>query len=309
MSAILFLTSGGMASFGGDLPDDERKTVDEIVKSFGEHVRRYALAAQVPASLLTVRQSPYLLVAKDTNNYHFVFANAPGGTTLMYRNLTNYGRIDLPSIVHQIRIEVGEVTWAFSAPINASASEDEHIQLIAAQYVESVLQSQSRPNRKISDEAISSPEIASGLERFRADHPPGARTAFIMMQFKNTRPHKTILSCLKQTLKNRGISGIRADEKEYMDDLFSNIRTYMHGCDFGVAVFDRIIADDFNPNVSLEVGYMLGLGKNVLLLKDATLKALQTDLTGRLYRPFDTTDVESSMPTQVERWLADRGLA
>lgn len=44
----------------------------------------------------------------------------------------------------------------------------------------------------------------------------------------------------------------------------------MHGCEFGVAVFDRITEDDFNPNVTLEVGYMLGMGRNVLLLKDKT---------------------------------------
>ena len=113
---------------------------------------------------------------------------------------------------------------------------------------------------------------------------------------------------IKKTLAKHGIKGLRADDKEYMDDLFPNIKTYMHGCDFGIAVFDRITEDDFNPNVSLEVGYMLGMGKNVLLLKDKTLKYLQTDLTGKLYKPFDTTDIENTMPQQIEKWLADKGL-
>ena len=93
-----------------------------------------------------------------------------------------------------------------------------------------------------------------------------------------------------------------------MDDLFPNIKVYMHACDFGVAVFDRITEDDFNPNVTLEVGYMLGMGKDVLLLKDKTLKSLSTDLTGRLYKPFDTTDVSGTMPAQIEKWLNDKGL-
>jgi nucleoside 2-deoxyribosyltransferase len=101
---------------------------------------------------------------------------------------------------------------------------------------------------------------------------------------------------------------MRADDKQYMDDLFSNIKTYMHACDFGIAVFDRIMQDDFNPNVSLEVGYMLGMNKDVLLLKDQTLKSLQTDLTGRLYKQFDVNDVDNTVPVQIEKWLSDKGL-
>jgi hypothetical protein len=53
---------------------------------------------------------------------------------------------------------------------------------------------------------------------------------------------------------------------------------------------------------------MLGMGKDVLLLKDKTLKSLSTDLTGRLYKPFDTTDVRGTMPAQIEKWLNDKGL-
>jgi hypothetical protein len=65
MSAIQFITSGGMASIGGDLPENEQKVANDIVKSFGEKVRRYALTLQVPASLLRVQQCTFLFVAKD----------------------------------------------------------------------------------------------------------------------------------------------------------------------------------------------------------------------------------------------------
>jgi hypothetical protein len=62
-------------------------------------------------------------------------------------------------------------------------------------------------------------------------------------------------------------------------------------------------------NLFLEVGYMLGLGKEVLVLKDKTLRALPTDLIGRLYREFDTRSVGNTVPAEVERWLTDKGLA
>ncbi len=82
----------------------------------------------------------------------------------------------------------------------------------------------------------------------------------------------------------------------------------MHGCGFGIAVFERIEKDVFNPNVSLEVGYMLGLKKPVLLLKDQTLPALQTDLAGKLYRPFDPQHPAKTIALQLEQWLEDKGL-
>jgi hypothetical protein len=82
----------------------------------------------------------------------------------------------------------------------------------------------------------------------------------------------------------------------------------LHGCGFGVSVFERIQQDNFNPNVSLEVGYMLALKKRVLLLKDQTLKALHTDLVGRLYRPFDVLDPGKTIPPQIEGWMEDKGL-
>ena len=163
--------------------------------------------------------------------------------------------------------------------------------------------------RQISNEAVLISEITSGLEKFRIDFPEGKRTAFIMMQFEESKQHKNILNCLKQTLEKNKITGLRADYKEYMDDLFLNIKTYMHACDFGIAVFERITEENFNPNVSLEVGYMLGLGKNVLLLKDQTLKSLHADLVGKLYKPFNTSEVDKTLPDQITKWISDKGFS
>ena len=63
--------------------------------------------------------------------------------------------------------------------------------------------------------------------------------------------------------------------------------------------------EDFNPNVSFEVGWMFGLQKQVCLLKDRTLKTLHTDLVGKLYRTFDPQDPVASIKVELERWVAD----
>lgn len=144
-------------------------------------------------------------------------------------------------------------------------------------------------------------------KRLKSDYPKQT-IAFIIMQFKNTPVHKNIFDIIKIELEKYGIKALRADQKIYSDDLFTNILTYMHTAKFGIALYDRITEDEFNPNVSLEVGYMLGLEKNVCILKDSSLKTLHSDLAGRIYQPIDIFNLEESLPSVLNKWLLDKEL-
>jgi len=151
-------------------------------------------------------------------------------------------------------------------------------------------------------------EISNSLQLFRADHPAPSNVAFIMMKFGATQLHAQILASIKSALKSFGIVGVRADDKQYHDDLFPNVQTYMHGCDFGIAVFDRVEADDINPNVTLEVGYMSAYKKPICLLKEKTLRAMSTDLVGKLYKDFDAQNIEATISSALQKWLEDKGI-
>lgn len=151
-------------------------------------------------------------------------------------------------------------------------------------------------------------EIQDSLKRFKEDYPDQATTAFILMQFGQTKAHDEITAAVKEGLAKHGIIGIRADDREYHDDLFPNVLTYIHGCGLGVAVFERIEAERFNPNVALEVGYMFAMRKPVCLLKDQTLSALHADLIGKLFRQFDTQNPGETIPPTVSKWLSDKRL-
>lgn len=151
-------------------------------------------------------------------------------------------------------------------------------------------------------------EIQDSIESFFSDHPANTPSAFIMMRFSVTPAHKKITQAIRKALKPFGIRALRADEKEYHHDLFSNVLTYIHGCSFGIAVFERIDGDEFNPNVSLEVGYMLAIDKPVCFLKDRTLQTLPSDLIGKLYRSFDPQSPSKSIPPELRKWCEDRGL-
>lgn len=308
MSVFDFLTHGGMANIGGDLPENDRRQIDNDIRLFASMVNNLGRSLQVPASLLTIKQSSYLLVGKDNEKIHIIFAKSVGSNQLYYRDFTSNGSIPLQALVHQVRIDIGDVLWAFSIPHFASEEEKKNIiNAMSAQYVDSVLQAQSRPQKQPAEESINNPEIASGLEKIRKDYPVGKRIAFIIMKFGSTSVHKQMIKDIKDVLAKHNIIGLRADDKEYMDDLFLNVKVYMHTCDFAIAVYERIVSDDFNPNVSLEVGYLFGMKKPVMLLKDLTLKALNTDLTGKLYKEFDTTNTKDSINMAIEKWLSDKG--
>jgi hypothetical protein len=308
MSVFDFLTHGGMANIGGDLPESDRRQIDNDIRLFASTVNNLGRSLQVPASLLTIKQSSYLLVGKDNEKIHIIFAKSVGSNQLYYRNFTSNGSIPLQALVHQVRIDIGDVLWAFSIPHFASEEEKKNIiNDMSAQYVDSVLQAQTRPQKQPAEESINNPEIASGLEKIRKDYPVGKRIVFIIMKFGSTSVHQQMIKDIKDVLAKHNIVGLRADDKEYMDDLFLNVKVYMHTCDFAIAVYERIVSDDFNPNVSLEVGYLFGMKKPVMLLKDQTLKALNTDLTGKLYKEFDTTNTKNSINMAIEKWLSDKG--
>jgi uncharacterized protein YodC (DUF2158 family) len=165
------------------------------------------------------------------------------------------------------------------------------------------------PDRLESHKVLQPPEIQESLKMFQADHPDPRRAAFIMMRFAETDAHSDIVRVIQETAQKHGIKAMRADHKEYHDETFSNIKTYMHECGFGIAVFERLEEEAFNPNVGLEVGFLLALNKPVLLLKDRTLKTLQADLNGKLYRPFDTAKPDTTLPPVIEKWLKDKGFA
>lgn len=152
------------------------------------------------------------------------------------------------------------------------------------------------------------PEIAESLVRFRDFWPRGTKTAFIIMPFGSTNAHPRIRSAIHTVLREHDVEGLWSADKELHDNLYYNVLTYLHGCSCGVAVFDRIEDESFNPNVSLEVGYLLALQKPVCLLKEKTLRVLHSDLVGHLYQTFDVQKPLPSVRRSLRKWMAERAL-
>ncbi len=148
--------------------------------------------------------------------------------------------------------------------------------------------------------------VQSAVLALLADHPSYQQNCFLMMPFAATAAHNSIAAVVRSAMLDLGFNVLRADDYAYSEDLLHNVEAYIFGCRFGVAIFERIVSDEHNANVALEIGYMYGLGKPVCLLKEQTVKKLPSDLIGRLYNEFDGQQPETSITQAIQRWLRDR---
>jgi hypothetical protein len=140
-------------------------------------------------------------------------------------------------------------------------------------------------------------------------HPEG--DVFLMTRFHGAdlAAYAEFVQVLNEELNGYGLRLIRADYKQFRDELWSNVCHHMENAEFGIAVFDCF--DDLPPslNVSLELGYMLAKGKRCLLLRDVRLPALQADLAGHICHEIDQRDISGTVRGCVRDWLRDLGVA
>ena len=130
-----------------------------------------------------------------------------------------------------------------------------------------------------------------------------------MTRFIDSKQNRIIRSTIKKSLNEYGINLLQADDKSYSDSLWHNVKAYMNACDLGIAIFNLIDTREFNPNISLELGYMMAKKKDILLLKEKHLEALYSDLVGKLYKTFDSLEIQSSLKSCIREWLKDIGIA
>jgi CheY-like chemotaxis protein len=139
----------------------------------------------------------------------------------------------------------------------------------------------------------------------------GETTAFIMTPF--TDGHMKTVTEIKKILNDNGIIGCVADAPggEYHDGLLKNVQVFLHGCDFGIAIYDNILGlptsdRNISPNVSLEVGYMLAMQKSVAFLKDKSLPKLNSDLDEKIYIQLDMDNL-NDLEGELVEWLKNKG--
>ncbi len=139
----------------------------------------------------------------------------------------------------------------------------------------------------------------------------GANNVFMMMPFGDST--NDLYSIIKDYFTGKKIKIVRADEHNFTGGVWSNVKTHMDSCEYGIALFNKFLdlkkkGEVFNPNVALEVGYMLAQGKPVCILKDKSLKNLFCDLASKYYYEYDSNDIDKTIPDKLQEWMINENI-
>ncbi len=140
------------------------------------------------------------------------------------------------------------------------------------------------------------------LQKFVLEYPHLDRNVFIMMPFTSVNT-ESIYRAVSNEVSAHGLVPLRADMRAFSPVLWWNIVTYMIGSAYGVVIYEPTAGISFNPNVSIEAGFMLALDRSVLLLANAELKQLPVDFAGHIFKTFEVSNISQSVSAGVKDWI------
>ena len=139
--------------------------------------------------------------------------------------------------------------------------------------------------------------------KFLMQHPHFDRNVFVMMPF-STPASEAIFESVEQELDDHGLIALRADRRAFSPVLWWNVVTYMLGSSYGIVIYEPC-SIPFNPNVSIEAGFMLALDRPVLFLVNEELRGLPVDFSGHIFKTYksDQGNLSGSTGGAVRDWI------
>ena len=293
-----------LTSTHGDYSDPRAAQAEATLHSFGDQIEAGLRALGLSPASSLLWQPWNLAVIWDEQNTWCAFAPNTGGN----QETHYYAR---PGVVLRDADFVAEIItrdlyWSqvevLRLPLPGSANEASEIANAARSYVE--MMDRKTMMRRLGD-LRGLEHLEPHLREYLKDHPEPTRNMFIMMRFQPSSQLIEVHNTIAKTLAARNIHAIRVDDRDYTGDLWTNLEVCITGCTYGIAVYEDIDVREYNPNVALEVGYMLARRKRVLILKEQRLPTVPSDLAGKLYKPWDSYKIEKTVGDQVTRWVDD----
>jgi protein-tyrosine-phosphatase len=140
------------------------------------------------------------------------------------------------------------------------------------------------------------------LNVFKKKFPHFERNVFVMMPFAAPLTRR-IYRAVETELEAHGLVPLRADLHKFSDILWWNVMTYMVGSSYGVAIYEPCKGISFNPNVSIEAGFMIALDRPVLLLANQRLKRLPVDFAGHIYKTYNSGKLPPTIAGAIADWV------
>lgn len=186
-----------------------------------------------------------------------------------------------------------------------------------AKYDNDIREIDQKIDDALDDFALHPPRLARHVDlsdKFWNDH-PGSRfrnSVFIMTKFPEPGNPKSdkldmIIKTVHAAISELGyFPRIAFNEQKYHDLLWDNVEQYLFCCKYGVAIQESRYLPETNPNVAMEWGWMQGMGRSVIYLREKQFKE-RADWFGRIHGAFDwdaaDADIEAAIRTAIKTEL------
>jgi len=144
--------------------------------------------------------------------------------------------------------------------------------------------------------SLAPPQLLGPVAEFTKSS-PSASHVFGMTRFPDDDeepdgpdPVAAGLEAAAEAVGGHGLRLLLASQRAMVDDLWGNVAAHMWASNYGVAFFEDRRGRGMNYNLVIEVGAMLMAGRRCLLLKDASIDRMPTDLVGFIYKSVDLDD-------------------
>jgi hypothetical protein len=220
-------------SEGGNLPDEPKALITTALDSFADEVQGLMSARGLSRNISPIFR-PWSLYVFVTSDWVFsVFCSHVGGIqNLIWNDLgaQSVSQEQLFRIIEDQTLDMpGTCIVLPRSAITGSITSAEiaSIAVVHVNHVES-----SHLLSRLGDIAELENQHEA-LQRFLGDHPNHEKNVFIMMRFDETDQMREIHAALIAALAERGFHAIRADDRNYTDELWTNIQVCVAGCKFG----------------------------------------------------------------------------
>lgn len=140
-------------------------------------------------------------------------------------------------------------------------------------------------------------EVVERLNKY-----PYEKNVFLMMRFR--KYNKYLHTCIENIIKDNGFNCVRADMPEWnITNNVYNPVAVLYACKYGIVLFDKPEENEknqFNPNVTYELGMMHLQRKDCLILKHKSLDGVPFDIIKDLYSEYE---YQEDITPLINNWI------
>jgi len=152
-------------------------------------------------------------------------------------------------------------------------------------------------------------EYAARLEKFTLEG-KFEESIFIMTKYPSAKDKgktaielQNVIDLVTKGIKAKGCKPRIATENLLHPWLWGNVELCLVGCKRGVAIVEDKYLPELNPNVAMEWGWMKGMGRDVLFLREENFKHERADWKGLIDFTFNWDDPAPGVNAALDQFL------